>query len=103
MSAADHDVVDVDPDAGSSGTGALEGADALVAMAAPFPVGLPARLPHAWRDHDRSCSEGVRGLVAAARAAGVRRVVQHSFSFLYADQGDDWVTEESPLCVTAAT
>lgn len=82
---------------------ALAGCDALVVMAEPFPVGLAARLPGRWRDHDRTCSDGVRRLVAAAREAGVRRVVQHSFSFLYADQGDAWVTEESPLCVTTAT
>ncbi|MDX6325963.1 MAG: hypothetical protein QOK15_2317 [Nocardioidaceae bacterium] len=81
----------------------LPGCDALVVMATPFPVGLAARLPRGWRGHDRSCSEDVRLLVAAAREAGVRRVVQHSFSFLYADQGDDWVTEDSPLCVTTAT
>ena len=104
LTAAGHDVVDVGHAALEADCeGLLEGADALVAMAAPFPVGLAARLPHAWREHDRVCSEGVRRLVAAGRAAGVRRVVQHSFSFLYADQGDAWVTEASPLCVTAAT
>jgi nucleoside-diphosphate-sugar epimerase len=99
LTAAGHDAVDVGTDPGA----ALDGCDALVAMAAPFPVGLAARLPRSWRGHDRACSEGVRALVAAAREAGVRRVVQHSFSFLYADQGDAWVTEESPLCVTTAT
>jgi nucleoside-diphosphate-sugar epimerase len=102
LTAAGHDVVDV-VDVGAAPRPALDGCDALVAMAAPFPVGLAARLPHRWRGHDRACSEGVRALVATARAAGVRRVVQHSFSFLYADQGDAWVTEESPLCVTTAT
>ena len=99
LTAAGHDVVDVGTDPGP----ALDGCDALVAMAAPSPTGLAARLPRSWRGHDRACSDGVRALVAAAREAGVRRVVQHSFSFLYADQGDDWVTEESPLCVTTAT
>src|SRR3712207_8074966 len=42
-----------------------------------------------------------RSLADAARAAGVRRVVHQSVSFVYADQGDDWVTEEAPVCVTA--
>jgi nucleoside-diphosphate-sugar epimerase len=100
LSEAGHQVVDLlqagTPDA-------LTGCDAMVMMAAPFPLGLAARLPHRWREHDRACSDGVRRLVQVAREAGVRRVVQHSFTFLYADQGDDWVTEESPLCVTAAT
>lgn len=101
LTVAGHAVVHV-PGADAS-PALLSGCDALVAMAQPFPVGLASRFPRQWRDHDRSCSDGVRQLVAAARAAGVRRVVQHSFSFLYADQGDDWVTEESPLCVTTAT
>ena len=33
--------------------------------------------------------DGVANVVEAARAAGVRRVVQESVSFLYADQGDE--------------
>jgi NAD dependent epimerase/dehydratase family enzyme len=33
----------------------------------------------------------------------VRRVVQDSGSFLYADNGDDWVTEQSALEITPAT
>jgi len=42
-------------------------------------------------------------LVAAADRAGVRRVVQESVSFLYADAGQDWVTESSPVEITVAT
>jgi len=53
--------------------------------------------------HDRLRTEGVRRVVEAAREAGVRRVVQESVSFLYAEQGDAWVTEQSPLAITRAT
>ena len=42
-------------------------------------------------------------MVEAAREAGVRRVVQESVSFLYADQGDEWIAEDSPLAITRAT
>jgi nucleoside-diphosphate-sugar epimerase len=42
-------------------------------------------------------------LVGAAREAGVRRFVQRSVSLMYADQGPDWITERSPLCVTSLT
>jgi 2-alkyl-3-oxoalkanoate reductase len=38
--------------------------------------------------------EGTRNLVAAARAAGARRLVAESIAFLYAPQGD-WVKDEA--------
>lgn len=79
------------------------GADVVCNVATHVPVGLAAARPGAWRAHDRLRSDGVRRVVVAARAAGVRRVVQESVSFLYADHGDDWVTEQSPLAITRAT
>jgi nucleoside-diphosphate-sugar epimerase len=39
-------------------------------------------------------------VAAAAEAAGVRRLVQESVSFLYTDGGEGWITETSPLSVT---
>ncbi len=107
LASAGHDVVYVDrsapPGSDARPVGLLRGCDALVVMAPPLPVGPATRSMRAWRSHDRACSTGVAQLVTAAREAGVRRVVQQSFSFVYADQGVDWVTEESPVCVTAAT
>jgi nucleoside-diphosphate-sugar epimerase len=79
------------------------GADAIVNLATNVPVGFSGALPGAWRTNDRLRTEGVRRIVQAARVAGVRRIVQESVSFLYADQGDDWVTERSPLDITRAT
>lgn len=81
----------------------FEGADAVCNFATHIPVGLSAAWPPAWRANDQLRTEGVRRVVAAARAAGVRRVVQESVSFLYADAQDEWVTEESPLEITPAT
>jgi len=78
-------------------------ADAVVNLATHIPVGLAGALPGAWRTNDRLRTEGVRRVVAAAREAGVRRIVQESVSLLYADQGDGWVTEASPLDITRAT
>ena len=81
----------------------FDGCDAVCNFATRVPVGLSAALPRAWRENDRLRTEGVRGIVAAARAAGVRRVVQESVSFLYADHGDDWITEQSTVGITPVT
>jgi len=83
--------------------GLFDGADAVCNFATHVPVGLAALRRSAWRVNDRLRTDGVRRVVAAARAAGVRRVVQESESFLYADAGDDWVTEQSPVAITPAT
>ena len=83
--------------------GLFEGADAVCNFATHVPVGLAALRRSAWRVNDRLRTDGVRRVVEAARDAGVRRVVQESVSFLYADAGDDWVTEESPVAITPAT
>lgn len=81
----------------------VDGADAVCNFATAIPVGFAGALPGAWRKNDRLCIEGSLRVVEAARNAGVRRVVQESVSFLYADRGDAWVTEESSLDITTAT
>jgi nucleoside-diphosphate-sugar epimerase len=81
----------------------FEGADAVCNLATRVPVGLVSVRPHAWRANDRLRTEGVRRVVEAARAAHVRRVVQESVSFLYADGGDAWIDEDSPVAITPAT
>jgi nucleoside-diphosphate-sugar epimerase len=81
----------------------FEGADAVCNFATRAPVGLEALRRSAWRTNDRLRTDGVRRVVEAARAARVRRVVQESVSFLYADQGDDWIAEDAPVEITPAT
>lgn len=108
LEAAGHEVVRLGLPMGSlldvdTTSAAMRGCDALVNLSAQIPVGPAARWRRTWRTHDLLRSEGVRRLVLASRAAGVRRVVHQSVSFVYADQGHDWVTEESPICVTSAT
>ena len=79
------------------------GADAICNFATHMPVGLVGVWPGACNTNDRLRTEGVRRVVAAAREAGVRRLVQESVSFLYADQGDEWINEDSPVAITPAT
>jgi nucleoside-diphosphate-sugar epimerase len=81
----------------------FDGADAVCNFATHVPVGLDLLRPGAWRVHDRLRTDGVRRVVHAAREAGVRRVLQESVSFLYADQGDEWIDEDSPVAITRAT
>ena len=92
-SLADHDFL----------VGMFTGADAVANLATHVPVGFAGAVPGAWRTNDRLRTEGVRRVVHAAREAGVRRIVQESVSHLYADQGDAWVAEGSPLDITRAT
>jgi nucleoside-diphosphate-sugar epimerase len=81
----------------------LAGADAVCSFSSHVPIGIPALRPHAWRLHDRMRSEGVHRVVAAAHEARVRRLVHESVSYVYADQGDAWIDEDSPVEITCAT
>jgi len=82
---------------------AYEGADAVINLATKMPVGHAVLVPGAWRRHDRLRTTGVANVVEAARRVGVRRVVQESVSVLYAAQGNDWITEQSPVDITSMT
>lgn len=89
-----------DPDALTS---AFAGCDAVCNLATHAPVGYAAVRPGAWRVDDRIRTEGSRIVAEAARVAGVRRLVQESHSCVYADGGDEWLTEDSPVAVNRAT
>ena len=83
--------------------GLFEGADAVCNFATHVPVGVAALRRSSWRVNDRLRTDGVRRVLDAAREAGVRRVVQESVSFLYADAGDAWIGEDAPVAITRAT
>ena len=83
-------------------TEALRGFDAVCNLATHIPVGAAGLRRGSWRVNDRLRSEGSRTVAAAAEAAGVRRLIQESVSFLYTDGGEAWITETSPLSVTRA-
>jgi nucleoside-diphosphate-sugar epimerase len=81
----------------------LEGCHALVHVPDQLPRTLGSSWAQRWPAHDHLHAHGVRRVVESACGAGVRRVVHLSASWLYADQGEDWITERSPVCVTPAT
>jgi nucleoside-diphosphate-sugar epimerase len=77
-----------DPEVSPALCAVLDGCDALVNLGSGRAGDVEAR---------------ATALVQAARAVGVRRFVQRSVSLVYADQGPEWITERSPLCVTSLT
>ncbi len=95
--AARADLFDVD-----ALSAVMAGCDTVCNLATQIPVGRAALRPGAWKSNDRLRVEGSACVLAAARAAGVRRFVQESVTFLYVDGGDEWLTESSPLSVTRA-
>jgi nucleoside-diphosphate-sugar epimerase len=82
---------------------AMEGCDVVCNLATRMPVGWSGMRPGAWRAGDRLRSEGSRIVAGATRRAGVTRLIQESVSYLYADAGDEWITETSPVAVNSAT
>ena len=44
--------------------------------------------PSAWEENDRVRTEASAAIARAAQSAGVRRLVQESIAFVYADGGD---------------
>ena len=84
-----------------------EGLRAAVERAAPevvvheltdLPPTLDTRkIEEQMAGNDRIRTEGTRNLVAAARAAGARRIVAQSIAFAYAPTGDGLKQEEDPL------
>jgi nucleoside-diphosphate-sugar epimerase len=81
----------------------MRGCDAVANLATKVPVGSAALLPGSLRAIDRIRVQGSKVVAEAARRADVGRLVQQSLSFIYADQGDEWVDEHSPIDVTNAS
>ncbi len=54
-----------------------------------------------WHPTNRIRTEGTRNLIAAAQAAGARRLIAESVAFLYAPEGD-WVKDEDARIDTEA-
>jgi nucleoside-diphosphate-sugar epimerase len=77
---------------------ALAGHDAVINLATHIPhSGTSMFLPGAWRENDRIRRDASRILADAAIAHGVPRFIQESFAPMYADAGDAWIDETSPL------
>jgi nucleoside-diphosphate-sugar epimerase len=84
-------------------TAAFTGHDVVCNLATAIPTGSAMFRPGGWRMNDRIRRIGAMTVARASSAAGVRRIVQESTSFLYADGGEDVLTEDSPLSVTRLT
>ncbi|WP_157432732.1 MULTISPECIES: NAD(P)-dependent oxidoreductase [Aeromicrobium] len=84
-------------------TAGMQGCDAVANLATKVPVGSGALRPGSLKKIDRIRQHGSRIVADAARRADVGRIVQQSLSFIYADHGDEWIDEHSPVDVTRAT
>jgi len=76
---------------------AVVGSEAVVHLATNVPEMSKAARPKGWELHNRLRVEATQHLVAAARATGAARFVKESITFVYADGGDEWLTEDAPL------
>jgi nucleoside-diphosphate-sugar epimerase len=77
---------------------AVAGCDAVINLATHMPSSsLRALLPGAWRENDRIRRAGAANLADAARAGGVRRLLQESFAPAYPDRADQWIDETVPI------
>lgn len=76
---------------------AVAGHDAVINLTTAIPPASKALMPGAWRPTARIRSVGSAHLAAAAKAGGATRYIQESFAPIYADAGDAWIDEESPV------
>lgn len=74
--------------------------EVVVHQLTSLPAALDPRRAGVFEATNRLRRDGTRAVVAAARAAGARRVVAQSIAFLYAPDGD-WVKPEEAPVATA--
>lgn len=80
---------------------ALDGHEVVCNLTTHIPPLSRAVLPGSFKENDRIRTEVSRNLVEGALAGGAQRYVQESIVFMYADGGDRWIDEESPLEIPA--
>lgn len=80
----------------------MTGCDAVVSLV-DAPRGRSVLWPGTGRRVARARTAGSARVAAAAREAGVPRLVQESASVIYGDAADDWVDEHSSIGLTHAT
>jgi nucleoside-diphosphate-sugar epimerase len=77
---------------------ALAGYDAVINLATHMPASSwQIFLPGAWKENDRLRRDASAILVDAAIACGVTKFIQESFAPTYADCGDRWIDEGTPV------
>jgi nucleoside-diphosphate-sugar epimerase len=97
LEAAGAEPVTVDLFDANAVADAVVGSEAVVHLATNVPELSKAARPKGWEQHNRLRVDATRNLVAAARATGATRFVKESITFVYADGGDAWLDEASPL------
>jgi UDP-glucose 4-epimerase len=76
---------------------AFDGADTVINLVTHVPRADRMADPAAWAENDRLRTDASAAIARAALAAGVRRLVQESIAFVYADGGDAWLDEDAPV------
>lgn len=76
---------------------AFGGADAVVNLLTHVPSADRMADRSAWEENDRMRTEASAAIARAAQAAGVRRLLQESIAFVYADGGGHWLEEDAPV------
>src|SRR5262249_2198867 len=80
---------------------AVAGMDAVMHLATSIPPLKEVARAGAWTTNDRLRTETTCLLVDAALDHGVGAVIAESITFPYADQGTDWIDEQSPWGASA--
>jgi nucleoside-diphosphate-sugar epimerase len=75
----------------------VAGCDTVIHFATAIPPMAKFSKRVAWSTNDRLRSEATRLLVDAALAGGISRFIQQSITLPYADGGDRWLDENSPV------
>jgi nucleoside-diphosphate-sugar epimerase len=76
---------------------AVAGHDVVINLATAVPPGTKVFMPGAWKQMDRIRRVASSILADAAIAGGAERFIQESFAPIYADAGDAWIDESSPV------
>jgi nucleoside-diphosphate-sugar epimerase len=76
---------------------AIAGSDVLIRLTTKIGSMMKIRDAKMWAETNRLRTEGTRILVDAAIAEGVPAYIHESVTFVYADGGTRWITEDAPV------
>jgi nucleoside-diphosphate-sugar epimerase len=82
---------------------AVEGHDVVCNLATRIPVGPAMVRGAAWRENDRIRADGSAILAKTAADCGALRLIQEAVALVYADAGENWITEQSPVAPVPMT
>ena len=75
---------------------AVAGSEAILRLTTKIPSVAKMRAKGVWQETNLLRTEGARILVDAGVAEGVKVYVHESITFVYADGGSQWITEDAP-------